>query len=46
MMDKVPFNFVMHFENVIFDYLKYDSSEFKEAFVINLIIVLVKFYIH
>jgi len=29
-----------------FGYLKYDNSVIKEAFVINLIIVLVKFYIH
>jgi len=44
--DKVLFNFVLHFENVIFGYLKYDNSVIKEAFVINLIIVLLKFSIH
>jgi len=42
--DKVLFNLVLHFENVIFGYLKYDNSV--EDFVIKQLILLVKFHIH
>lgn len=44
--EKVLFNFVLLFENVVFGYSKYENCVIKEAFVINLLILLVKFHIH
>ncbi len=43
--EKILFNFILHFENVVFGYFIQDNVN-NEAFVINLFILLVKFHIH
>ncbi len=43
--EKVLSNFILHFENVVFGYFIQDNVNNK-AFVINLLVLLVKFHIH
>ncbi len=43
--EKGTFNFNLHYENVFFGYFNFDNLN-NEAFVINLLILFVKFHIH
>ncbi len=43
--EKGTFNFNLHYENLFFGYFNFDNLN-NEAFVINLLILFVKFHIH
>lgn len=44
--NKLDCNFLLLYEHVIFGFLQYEKSMEKEAYIINLLIILVKFHIH
>uniref|UniRef100_A0A9J8ACX2 Reverse transcriptase domain-containing protein n=1 Tax=Cyprinus carpio carpio TaxID=630221 RepID=A0A9J8ACX2_CYPCA len=44
--NKLECNFLLLYEHVIFGFLQYEKSMEREAYIINLLIILVKFHIH